>query len=282
MKYKIFQPYYKEHQLQVLCYKYFTPYNNLKNDRPELREYHIFKEAIATGKTADLDAWGFFSWSWEEKTRTNPKDFVDWMNANPGNDVYLINHGRVQEALSLNIWEQGEWFHPKIAEATQSILATMGYNINLLATPMTRNNYCFCSNFIATKEFWKDYLEFVDEFIMALEDCDPKTKIIVKGNANYTKDSSLDYFPFIIERLFSTYLLLNEKKYKVAAFPYIYDVYHKYLASLEYKDVFSFLNALSLLKQSGVTLKDALIMDKWHELRKVFLEKHNAIINLDG
>ena len=275
MNYKIFQPYYKKGQLETLDPE-FTPYDNMANELPELREYHIFKSVIENGTVNDLDAWGFFSTRWKAKTRIKPTHFIDWIEKNPGMDVYLINPGIIQESVTINVWEQGEWYHPKMSQATEDVLKIMGIDVKLHTMLMTSDVYCFCSYFVGSKKFWTDYIEFLNKFVDSIELADKETKRIIKSNANYGKDMSLNYFPFIIERLFPTYLCLYKSKYKTISFPYQYQVYEKQIGNLT-----SLVQSLSLMKRSCAVLNNEKIFHTWMNGRGIFLEKYTHAFNYE-
>jgi hypothetical protein len=268
MKYKIFQPYYDKAQLKNLD-KEFTPFNNLENARPQLREYHIFKMAMQNGTTDDLDAWGFFSTRWKAKTRLEPKQFTDWVEANPGYDVYHVNPSRVHEACTINVWEQGDWYHKGLKEAGQSILYDLGYVVDLNNMPMSREQYCFCSYFVASKAFWQDYMKFLDDVFRYVNVASPEIQKLVAQNANYGKDRTLNNFPFIVERLFPTFLYMNRTNYNVAYYPYEYDFYKPQIS--EFAD---FVRTLSSLKHHAIKLKDKKLFDQWDAIRKHFIERY--------
>ena len=274
MKYKIFQPYYDEKQLKTLD-KEFTPFDNLENARPQLREYHIFKMAMENGTTDGLDAWGFFSTRWKAKTRIEPKQFTDWIEAEPGYDVYHINPSRVHEACTINVWEQGEWYHKGLMEGGQQVLYDLGYHVDLANMPMSRREYCFCSYFVASKAFWRDYMHFLNDVYKYIHVASPEIKKLVAQNANYGKDRSLTNFPFLVERLFPTFLYMNRTNYKVNYYPYTYDCYRPQINNNA-----DLVKTISEMKHHALELKDQVLFDQWNTTRKHFIGKYFNAVNI--
>lgn len=268
MNYKIFQPYYKKGQLETLDAE-FTPYDNMENERPELREYHIFNSAIKNRVTEGLDAWGFFSTRWKAKTRLMPKHYISWVDSKPGYDVYLVNPAIIQECASVNVWEQGDVYHPKMMKATQTVLDAMGLDIRLDRIVMTSDTYCFCSYFVASRSFWEHYTSFLQEFFSCIDSVDDTTKSIINRNANYKKDASLNYFPFIVERLFPTFLHMHQSRYRIASFPYQYDLYRPLIG-----DIVDLVKSVSLLKKKSVDLDNGKLLNTWQTARIEYLGRY--------
>jgi hypothetical protein len=80
-------------------------------------------------------------------------------------------------------------------------------------------------------------------------------------------------FPFIVERLFSTFLHLN-KEYKVYSNPYDYSVYQV----SEFENILEILNHL---KRQFIETKDIDTYKRWHSLRERILTDHPRIFHLD-
>ena len=76
----------------------------------------------------NLSHWGFFSWKWKKKCKIEPSHFVDFINQNPNNDVYIMNWAPYLEAVSMNVWTQGDLNHNNISNIAFAILKEMNYN----------------------------------------------------------------------------------------------------------------------------------------------------------
>lgn len=253
MNYKIYQAYFKEEQKKFLNPE-FTPFDNTKNKRPDLLEYYIFKLKYKQVMQEKLTHWGIFSWRWKEKCKIEPSQFINFVNQNPNNDVYVMNWAPYLEAVSMNVWSQGNCTHSSISNIASAILKEMNCQIDLENTIMTRKIYCFSSYFLASQTFWTDYLNFLDSFKKTI-DSSIKLKIMVNQSAGYYKNKNLNYFPFLVERLFSFFLLLNESKYSIINYPYDFKIYEEQIGS-HYKIIENLSNIKIQIKQNLLTSND--------------------------
>lgn len=275
MNLKIFQVYFNKDQLNKIDSS-LTPFDNTENLKPELREYYIFKRIIDEGHANDLDAWGVFSHSWKEKNRYDANLVFEDINNNKDCDVFIFNHARVQDALMYNIWEQGEYYHRGLKTIASYVLKKIGYDPIVLDELMTDKTTCFCSYFVAKKHFWLAYIDFLDKVYQTLNDSPEDIKKLLDSNANYMKDRSLNLFSFLMERMFSTFIVLHSKEYKVYAKKYDYSLYSKELGP--FTDVIESLNNLKTL-----TLKynSKEIFEQWNKIRQFYIKLHPDIMNVD-
>ena len=97
---------------------------------------------------------------------------------------------------------------------------------------------------------------------------------IYHGSANYSRDSNLNMFPFIVERLFSTFLQM--KDYKVYSQPYDYGVYNSQI-----NDFSKVLESLYAIKRIVVEQQSQELFEHWNLLRLYFAKTHSNLFNLD-
>jgi hypothetical protein len=270
LNYKIFQICFDPKQLHDVDLL-LTPFDNTSNERPELREFHSFEKIVDEGHANNLDAWGVFGPRWKEKMRFDALEMHTAIENNPDNDVYIFNHARVVNSLTHNVWEQGEFWHKGIKHVTKVALESCGYDSNVLNLPDVETT-CYCSYFVATKEFWNDYIKFLREMKTALENLTGEESEIYKGSANYSRDSNLNLFPFIVERLFTTFLHL--KQYKVYSHNPNYELYRKNVG-----DFVSVLTSLYELKK--VSQYDENMFNIWNSIRTFFLKTQPQLMSLD-
>lgn len=277
MNYKLFQICFEEDQIKDVD-PLFTPFDNTENPKPEEREYYNFLKVWdnENGILDGVDAYGMFGPRWQEKLRYGSKDIAYEIENNPGYDVYLFNHARIVDALFFNVWEQGEHWHPGIRQVAQKALELAGYDSNVINDLMFDQTTCYCSYFVATKEFWSDYLDFLVRIKYYLESLPEEEKKIYEGSAGYARDRNLNLFPFIIERMFSTFLVLNREKYKVHAKEYNYRVYEGQIG--EFAGV---LSALSNLKTLTLKHDSQEIFKQWNTIRMFILKSQPNLLNLD-
>ena len=250
----------------------FVPFDNTQNEKPELREYHNFKKIIKDEHDLGCDLWGAFGPRWREKMKYDGLEIREAIKNNPGHDVYIFNHARVVNALTYNVWEQGEMWHKGITKVTKYALEKCRYDPRVVDLPMT-DLTCYCSYFVATREFWKKYIRFLDEIKYVLDnELDEEHEKLYKSSANYARDSSLNLFVFIVERLFSTFLYLHD--YKVYTHEYDYSLYRDKVEDFSYV-----LNALYQLKRKG--MQDEEVMNNWNVIRTFFLTTQPQLLSLD-
>jgi len=271
MKYKIFQTFFDNSQVENLE-PMFHAFDNTENKHPELREYHVFRRAINHQCTEDLDAWGVWSWRWAAKSRYPAETVLEFIDNNPDADVYVFNHARVHEALTVNVWEQGEFFHSGISTLAKCVLNKLGYDDSPFNSIMSTDIYCFSSYFVAKRRFWDEYMGFLDSFVGELNDLDEEMAAIYRSSAKYPRDKSLNMFVFLIERLFSTYLLYNSSHYEIRSLPPDYTVYkHEFIEKV--------ISALSYVKSKA--RGDSRMFTAWDNLRKLVISQNKSIFNLD-
>ncbi len=238
MKYKIYQSYYKEEQKKFLNPE-FTPFNNSSNKRPDLMEYYIFNIGYKKAVSERLSHWGFFSWKWEGKCKIKPQQFIDFIDKNPNQDIYLVNWAPYSEAIELNSWIHGECCMPGLIDIANKSLKKMNYmNYQIPSVEnflMDSKTYCFSSYFIGSKKFWSEYLVFLKKFKNTMDN-DLELKSLIEQKVLYSGHKNYSFFPFLVERFFSTFLLLNEKKYSILNYPYDFSIYQKYIGD-NYKEI---------------------------------------------
>jgi hypothetical protein len=271
MKYKIFQICFEQNQIPQVD-SLLTPFDNTKNERPELREFHSFNRIIDEGFANGLDAWGVFGPRWSDKMRHSSQVIVDAIKDNPDADVWIFNHARVHDALTFNVWEQGEFFHKGIREVATAALKAGNYETNILDVVMTDSS-CYCSYFVAKKQFWLDYIVFIKDVKEKLEALTGREAEIYHGSANYGRDPNLNLFPFIVERLFSTFLNMN-KKYKIYSRKYDYSVYQN-----QVNDFYKIIDSINELKRLSINSPE--LFNHWNTLRMFFINTNPQLFTLD-
>lgn len=274
MNVKLFEICFEERQLGNVD-PLLTPFDNTKNEQPELREYHNFHRLFDEGHTKDLDLWGAFGPRWNRKLRYSAQEIFNAIENNPGNDVYIFNHARIVNALTYNVWDQGEIFHPGITKVAKYALNAAGYNHQKVSVLMTDHDTCYCSYFIATNEFWKEYLDFLDMIKKRLDNLPDDLNKIYKGSANYSRDRKLNLFPFIVERLFSTFLHIKNDL-KIHSKEYDYNLYAE--LNDDGKETLRNLNSLKSIAQQK---KSEDLFNLWNSSRHDLLKKYPQLLHLD-
>jgi hypothetical protein len=284
LNYKIFQICFERDQFNDVIYP-LVPFDNTENEFPELREFHCFRKAVGWPSinwqdnecvVSGLDAWGFFGPRWGQKLKYSGEEINRSISENTSHDVWIFNHARIVNSLTLNVWEHGEIFHPGISSVARALLKIRGYDPAVVDSLMTEANTCYCSYFVARRHFWKNYLQFLVELCEATYELPANERAIFLNGANYARDRSLNLFPFIVERMFSTFLCLKSTQYKVYSRTSDFNVYGEGIAGLA--DVFQSLNKLKMI---AISHNSNDLLDIWNKTRLYILKANSNILNLD-
>lgn len=276
MNYKLFKVCLSQSEIDSVKTP-FTAFDNIENKRPELREYHIFKRLIDEKHTDDLDMWGVFSNRADDKLRYSSDVIATDVDANPGYDVYIFNHARIVNSIMNNVWEQGEIHHRGITAVTKYALNKAGYDSDIIDSMMNENTCCYCSYFVATKQFWAGYIQFLDKVKYHLDNSlSDELNAMYKSKTRYSRDNSLTLFPFIVERLFSTYLLMNYSSLKIYHKPYDYSVYKKSCG-----EAYKLFESMNGIKNIAMRLRNKELYDEWNKMRVVLVQSSLDPLNMD-
>lgn len=218
MKIGIYQIYYDKVQLEKLS-PAFLPYDNTKNDNREWAEYHIFEKEFSKKTWKKFSYSGFISWKFLQKSQITGERFLEFMQRNPGADVYFINPFPMEEILFRNVWHQGEFYHKGILAFAQRLMTRLGHDADLSAWSQEPATFAFCNYWAGNPKFWKGYMEFTGSFARMLRTgLSEEDKAFLHSLASKTNNFS--YIAFFMERLFSTYLWLAGKDIHWQRFEY--------------------------------------------------------------
>ena len=272
---KIFQIYYKP-ELKIHLEPEFTPLDNTDNPHPELREWDVWNRNHEGILDENLDLWGFVSWKFKEKTNLSGKQAMDWIAANPGYDVYLLNPCIINEAVFANSWEQGDIHHPNISQIGNKFLDKLGYeDIDVKSMILDRNKTVFANYVVGNRDFWTCFMDFSRK-LFSVAETDPvfKDEVFGLGRSNYAGDPTLPNFTFLIERLIPTFLELED--FKSLGYKHTPET-----ISIKYQPYISDIMALSDLKTLVNRHDSDEILYLWDYYRQKFLQQNPGIIGLE-
>lgn len=213
MNFKIYQSFYNKNQEQFID-KNFEKLDNTENLKPELREYHIYKmcdDKIKKEKN-NLTHWGVLSWCYKDKINISSEKIIETINNNPDYDLYFFNPFYLESLVFYNSWENGNHHHKEMISIVEQLFPILNLDTKYIYDPMNTNNMFYCCYFIANKNFWDGYFEIFDKYFDALKKIDSKIIELHNKTADYKKDSNLNYFPFIHERLIACYTSMKNLK----------------------------------------------------------------------
>ncbi len=126
------------------------------------------------------------------------------------------------------------------------------------------NSFAFCNYFVGNNFFWEKYFQYVDEILDRLHtEASLGTDVgaIFAGNANYHKNPTMSMQPFIVERLFSSFI--NKHKDIINFSHYQYEIGHyEKKCGYHYGQM---LYKLSRMKNSNI--KNASGLHSWNTIR---------------
>lgn len=92
----------------------------------------------------------------------------------------------------------------------------------------------YCNYWVGSHSFWEQYIAFLKHLFNTILTMPPQERNAYFSNTLYFNRNE-PFFPFIFERLFSTYIRWN-KKIKALNYPYILqEVYRTRMAPIEQK-----------------------------------------------
>jgi hypothetical protein len=237
-------------------------------------EYDIFKH-IRT--TENPDCWGLLSWKFEYKCCVPISKFLELatMHLLNGTDCYFINPMIVNEAVFSDVWEQGELIGHKGMFTIRDYLLERG--LMKVSPLMDTESFAMCNFFIGNRRFWDRYFEFVDRVLFALEDaCEQGLPVgkIYRSKAEYIRNSNLSMRPFIIERVFSSFVI-SSSDLVFKQYPQDLQQYEKKLGC----NIGGTCHSLSVLKRKALKLRDSELFKAWNSERAKFFE-NPAMYNL--
>lgn len=272
---KVFQIYYKP-ELVAHLDPAFTPLDNTANPQPELREWYNWNLEHEKRLEEGLDYWGYVSWKFKDKTNLTGQQVFDFINANPGHDVYLFNPCIINEAVFANSWEQGDLYHPNISQIGNKFLSRLGYDVDVKSMVLDRNRTVFANYVVGNKDFWVRFMDFSRK-LFSIAETDPvfKEEVFGAGHSKYAYDPTLPNFTFLIERLIPTFLDLEG--FNSIGFEYN----HPDLCHEKYKQYWPDLRALSDLKILTNRHESDDIFNIWNYYRHKFLSENAGILGLE-
>jgi hypothetical protein len=247
-------------KLYKLCYNQeqidniqtpFHVWNNLSNSTPGFREYPIIKTAYNSEETKNLEYWGILSPKFEQKTNITGNTFLQFIENNNAN-VYFINPTPINEAIYPNVLYHGEAYHPGIMGLISRTISRMGFDLYPQTLIMDHSTFAFCNYFCGDRKFWDSYINFIDTFLSEVANHSEDNKLMFEKSAQYSLDKTIPYYAFVIERLFSVFLVLHPE-IKSASYKYSKE---ELLVKTDLPDnIISEVIALSDIKKVATTLE---------------------------
>jgi hypothetical protein len=187
----------------------FTPLH-VSNQLSEWREFAIIAEIYRRGLHRNGGLTGLFSPKFGVKSGISGETFIEFAQSQAGADVVIVNAQPQHAFMAYNVWQNGEVVHPGLVHRSQSLLDAVGIDWHLDAQGRHGPEILCYSNFwVADEAFWDAYVggilvpiaQYIETYPTA-----PVVRAIMEPTRHLTAAVLL---PFMIERLFTTYLALH-------------------------------------------------------------------------
>lgn len=204
----IYEPIYRVNQ--KLANPAFYPLLIHDNSSFQYRELKHLVDLYDSGAHLRSRFTGLFSPKFQLKAHITGNEFINFAHRNLLADVCFINPFPQIGYWSYNVWMQGDIAHPGLKQAAQNLLAAVEIPLDIQSTPRHGANFLAYSNFwVGTPGFWEGYVGGILKPIFTFIQKYP-TNIAVKESMLDTRHTvAAPLLPFIIERLFSTYISTN-------------------------------------------------------------------------
>jgi len=191
----------------------------VENSRPERRELQAYVQAFRQGIHLRHERIGVFSPKFSLKTKVSVAEFRRFCMQHPSVNTCHINPFPQIRYWSYNVWEQGEEMHPGLISNAQALLDAIQIPIDLKLTPRHDSRLlAYCNFWVADRNFWEQYVGNILIPISDFLDQEPKHPA-AKGIMAPTQHTlATPLLPFLIERLYSTWISMHPE-HRVAAYP---------------------------------------------------------------
>ena len=184
----------------------FLPLDNMRNERPDWREYWPIRSFLL-GQSLDPDGfYGFFSPKFGAKTKLDSGAVIEFVAQQVGEaDVILFSPFFDQIAYPINIFEQGAMQHADSMPAFRECASMVAPGIDFDDLVMCSANTVFCNFFVARAAFWKEWLDKCELIFRFAEE--GQTDLARRLNRNTNHDGGgVPEKVFVIERIASLML----------------------------------------------------------------------------
>lgn len=215
MKAKIFQIYYSEDTKNIID-PAFIPLDNMKNERPDWREYWPIRNYLLTHELEDDVMYGFFSPKFKEKTGIEGRTAVEFIeNLNPEFDVVNFSPFYAQAVFFQNVLEQAYSVHKSGFDNLLKSFSEVFTGASIGSIVNTSIDTIYCNYFVAKKDFWIKWLSVCEEVYELAEDGESSHYQSLNEGVKYGL-GTLPFKIFFIERIAT--LILSSSPYYVSRF----------------------------------------------------------------
>src|SRR6478752_9593069 len=137
----------------------FVPLDNTANLRPDWFELSVIRDFLLRASLQEDTWYGFLSPKFRHKTGLGSAEVNAFLRGcDASADVALFSTGWDQISFFLNPFEQGEFWHPGMADLSQEFLAHCGVDLDVRRYVSHTGNTVYSNFVVARPAFWRDWL----------------------------------------------------------------------------------------------------------------------------
>jgi hypothetical protein len=185
------------------------------------------------------------------------KEFIDRTASNA--DVVIFSPFFDISGLFLNVFEQGEHFHPGLLRTTQDFVDRIGLNVSIEKMVTDSRNTVFCNYFVAKPAFWVKWLEMNEKLFEIAESASADDDLGASLNAvaRIREGRSVQMKVFVMERIASLILATGRTFSSKAYSPFLLGASSTPYRNFSLEAVISDALKISLVEQNYSHYRDA-------------------------
>ena len=185
------------------------------------------------------------------------KEFIDRSAGNA--DVVIFSPFFDLSALFLNVFEQGDRFHPGLLRTTQDFVDRIGLNVSIEKMVTDSRNTVFCNYFVAKPAFWAKWLEMNEQLFEIAERASAGDDLggCLNAVARIRDGRSVQMKVFVMERIASLILATGRTFSSKAYSPFLLGASSTPYRSFSLEAVISDALKISLVEQNYSHYGDA-------------------------
>jgi hypothetical protein len=190
----------------------FRPWDNSVNQRPDWAEYWSFRAVWMQHRAAlsSSDYLGIFSPRFKDKTGLTGRQVADTVSSSQS-DVISFSPYPTHIAFYINVFEQGERYHPGLQWALSQCMHAVGEPIEWTEVIGTFRNTIFSNYFVAKVSVWEELMDWTERLFGIAEAGTCELAQALNREVSYIRGPT-PMKVFIFERLIS--LLIWRRQWK--------------------------------------------------------------------
>ena len=194
----------------------FLALDNRDNVRSDWREYWPIRNFLLNNYLADDVLYGFMSPKFASKTLLDHAGIHQFLDSNyRDEDVISFSPFWDLSSIFKNIFEQGDFFHPGLANICKQFCDQFAAGLDTHHVITHSQNTIFCNYFLAKKKFWVEWLDLGEKLFQCAESSNSQ----LAQDLNHTTTYGVQQLPmkiFVQERIATIILLLNSEMKSLA------------------------------------------------------------------